>query len=79
MDPTAADIDLEKANGTSGEPPYSPNSQSTWESQKETLHSSPIGERIIIEEDTDEESVHRQEPVTRTARFMKGYYSKILC
>jgi hypothetical protein len=55
--PTAANIDIEKANETLGEPvepQCTPNSQTTWESQNETLNS-PIEERII-EEDTDEES-----------------------
>ena len=56
--PTTADIDVEKANRTLGEPvePQStPNSQSTWQSQNETLNS-PIEEPIVIEEDTDEET-----------------------
>jgi hypothetical protein len=55
MDPNTTGIDLEKANGTLGEPPFSPNSHSTWESQNETLNS-PNAEPIVIEEDTDEES-----------------------
>jgi hypothetical protein len=55
MDPTATGIDLEKAIGTLGEPPYSPNSQSTWESQNDTLNSPAVAEHIVIEEDTDEE------------------------
>jgi len=76
--PTAPDIDVEKANGALGEPvepQFTPNSQSTWESQNETLNS-PIEERIVIEEDTDEESVHRQEPVTLTARFLRAILPK---
>jgi hypothetical protein len=55
MDPTAANIDLEKAIGTSGEPPSSPNSQSTWQSQNGTLNC-PIAEQIDPEDDTEEES-----------------------
>jgi hypothetical protein len=56
MDRTAADIDLEKATrGTSREPPNSPNSQSTWESQNGTLNS-PMEGHIDINEDTEEES-----------------------
>jgi hypothetical protein len=56
--PTAANIDIEKANGALGEPvepQCTPNSQATWKSQNETLNS-PIEELIVIEEDTDEES-----------------------
>jgi hypothetical protein len=54
----AADVDLEKANGISGEQPYSSTSQSTWESQNGIWSSpnSPTGEQFVIEEDSDEES-----------------------
>jgi len=51
----ATDIDLEKANSTFGESPHSPNSQLTWGSQDQTVNSSNL-ERIVIEEDSDEES-----------------------
>jgi hypothetical protein len=61
MDQTAADIDLEKATrGTSGEPPNSPNSQSTWGSQNRTLNS-PIEVQIDVHDDTEEESGKFQE------------------
>jgi hypothetical protein len=63
MDPIANDIDVEKATGTSGEPPYSPNSQLTWESQNGTLNPPPEAERIVIEEDTDEENGRFRRPV----------------
>ena len=56
MDLTDANIDLEKAAGNSGQPPCSPNSQSTWESQNPTLNVPIVEEQIIIDEDTDEES-----------------------
>jgi len=56
MEPADANIDLEEATGTSGEPPNSPNSRSTWESQNETLSSPIVEQPIVIEEDTDEES-----------------------
>jgi hypothetical protein len=55
MDQTAANIDLENAIGISGEPPCSPNSQSTWQSQTRTLNS-PIVEQIDPEHDFEEES-----------------------
>jgi hypothetical protein len=55
MESKTAHIDLEKANGPLRKPQFSPNSQSTWESQNETLNS-PNAEPIVIEEDTDEES-----------------------
>jgi hypothetical protein len=71
MDSTAANIDLEKATkGTSGEAPYSPNSQSTWESQNDTLNfPSPIVEQIVIDEDTDEGSGNFQPRVRKNARL----------
>ena len=56
MDLIAANIDLEKAAGGSGQPPCSPNSQSTWESQNPTLNVPIVEEQITIDEDTDEES-----------------------
>jgi len=52
---TPFNIDVEKANGTLGEPTHSAKTQSTWQSQNETLNSL-IEERIMIEEDTDDES-----------------------
>ena len=55
MDQTAANIDLEKAIEISGEPPCSPKSQSTWQSQNGTLNS-PIVEQIDPEHDSEEES-----------------------
>jgi len=71
MESKTAHIDLEKANGPLRKPQFSPNSQSTWESQNETLNS-PNAEPIVIEEDTDEESVHEEEPATRTKRFLRA-------
>ncbi len=58
MNSTTANIDLEKApRRSSRDAPYSPKSQSTWESQNDTLNSpSPIVEQIVVDEDTDEES-----------------------
>lgn len=50
-----SEVDVEKALSQRIEPPCSPNSQSTWGSQNETLHS-PVAQQIIIEEDSDEDS-----------------------
>ncbi|KAF8853600.1 hypothetical protein BDZ45DRAFT_69975 [Acephala macrosclerotiorum] len=78
MDSTAANIDLEKVAGTSGQPPYSPNSQSTWESQDDTLNSPVVADRIVIEEDTDEESAQAQKPASLLPRFLKAITPKCL-
>lgn len=83
MDQTAANIDLENAIGISGEPPCSPNSQSTWQSQTRTLNS-PIVEQIDPEHDFEEESVQsqrRQSGITRllnaiTPRHFQGSSSE---
>ncbi|PMD53446.1 uncharacterized protein K444DRAFT_571426 [Hyaloscypha bicolor E] len=78
----AADIDLEKANGISGERPYSSSSESTWESQNDiwSFPNSPTGERIVVDEDSDEESVQVQEPTSHTNRFLRAitprYFTK---
>ncbi|KAN0110989.1 hypothetical protein V8E51_007376 [Hyaloscypha variabilis] len=78
MDVTDANIDLEKAAGNLGQSPCSPNSQSTWESQNPTLNNPIVEEQIIIDEDTDEESVHRREPAPRVARFLRAITPKFL-
>jgi hypothetical protein len=66
MDRIADDIDLEKAiRVTSGEPPSSPNSQSTWESQNGTLNP-PIEVHTDINGDTEESGKFRKENPDKT-------------
>jgi hypothetical protein len=62
MDSNGANIDLEKAAGMMGQPPSSPISQSTWESQVDTLNSSVVADKIVIEEDFDAESGNFTQP-----------------
>jgi hypothetical protein len=84
-----SELDLEKALNHPVEPPCSPNSQSTWESQNETLNS-PIVEQIVVEEDSDEESgrlrslqllfmtenlvVRPQAPISRAGRLSRAIF-----